>query len=84
MEMVIQHDVSIKYLEKPISFFDSTGVSSCAEPGSESKLVFKELIPNRILVDYSTFLSAKEILANRFTRILYSMLYRLAVIINRK
>lgn len=83
LEMVVLHNATIKYIDKPIALFDSTGVSSCAEPGSESRIVMAELFPQRVLDDYAHFISVKEILCNPISRRLYSILYRLSVIMNK-
>lgn len=83
LEMVVLHNATIKYIDKPVALFDSTGVSSRAEPGSESNRVMKELFPQRVLDDYAHFISVKEVLRNPISRKLYSLLYRFSVIMNK-
>ena len=59
LQCLILCNASCKLLDLIVTDFDTTGISACnkAKVENERSLVLKELIPNRILIDYLKFVN---------------------------
>lgn len=85
---MILHNASVRYIDKVLVNFDSSGISSKVENvqkiRKEKTKVLNELIPKRILSNYAFLQNESIICRYRLTKYCYALLLKVASIFNRE
>lgn len=76
---IILHNRSVTYINQDIAYFDKTGISSKALDitRKERTEYLNTILPQKVIEDYKYLFHTNEIRKYRFSRILYSLLYRM-------
>lgn len=84
IKTIIYGNVSILFIPVTVSYFEDGGISSTSPKYlQEKKQVLNSLVPPRIYKDMLGAVSKREICRTKIFRLLYSGLYRIAVLVNK-
>ena len=85
IKSIILGNSTVMYIDKPIVYFDSTGISSTYSSlvKTEKKQIFEELIPKRILLDYEYIKNEFLIMNNPVTKLIFTTIIKILQIINK-
>ena len=78
LKSIILGNTTVKYINKPIVYFDSTGISSTniSLVKAEKQQILEELIPKRILSDYRFLKNEFLIMNNPITKFIYTIIVK--------
>jgi glycosyltransferase involved in cell wall biosynthesis len=81
-ETIILHNCSVTYINQDIAYFDTTGISSKALNiiRKERSEYLNTILPQKVIEDYKFLFHINEIRKYRFSRALYSLLYRMVIL----
>lgn len=82
---IIIKNATLLYIDKPITIFDHTGISSTeiSVVKKEKQLILEELFPKRILSDYRYKKNEFLIMNNPITRFIYTFIIKCLKLYNR-
>lgn len=86
MQCIIFHNSTIENLRIPITYYEGGGLSDHAENGgtSEWKKTLREMLPQRVIADFSLIMSLDDVKSIPLTNYLYKVIYKLAMWLKRK
>lgn len=86
VKCIILHDATIENLHLPITYYEGGGLSDHSENGgtAEWNKTLREMIPQRVIDDFPLIMSLDDVKSIPLTRKLYSILYRLTMLLKRK
>ena len=86
MQCIILKNATVENLKTPISFYEGGGLSDHSENGgtAEWNKSLREMLPQRVIEDFPLIMSLDDVKSIPFTRRLYSILYRLAMLLKHR
>ena len=86
VQCIILHDATIENLRIPITYYEGGGLSDHSENGgtAEWNRSLREMIPQRVIDDFPLIMSLDDVNSIPLTRRLYSILYRLTMLLKRR
>lgn len=81
-ETIILHNCSVTYINQDIAYFDNTGISRKALNiiRKERSEYLNTILPQKVIEDYKFLFHINEIRKYKFSRALYSLLYRMVIL----